>query len=460
MKKTSREDGPVRKLKALGRYGCGLVLLLAAGLAAAQAPPTWPQTFVLDGPAPRTFRIPVTQPGAVSVDIQAQGAAVTSALVGVLGPAAQQQGTGALHLAYNVTAADVQKSPFWAVSVQLLQATVQGQKANVTMNVQLPPTDAARLKQILDDGVARLRAAQPQIDAANAQRVAQLNQSVASLNQQFHAKALQDDAQRRAGLLAQIQPALDQMRGRATIGTRDLPQMTIQRLQKVAPPPTIQSLSLTAIHMNDPIMITGSGFGTTAGTVHFVLAPGKDFAADTNGMVWTDSQIFATVPGPAAGGLTDFSGVAYVVRPDQVKSNLISVAFHATLDQRLIVITSLPTDSTFTFGTKPQPPGISRHDGDFSGMTGTDRIYPNTHLKNGWKVSGAPQMTTTISDGGSGNAIPVGFLPGTDWPTVSVIWWVNPGLDYSLYWHSDYGYSFVLPISGPLGLADGIVQMQ
>ena len=70
-------------------------------------------------------------------------------------------------------------------------------------------------------------------------------------------------------------------------------------------------------------MINGSGFGS-GGEVHFVIAPGKDLQTPAETVIWSDNQIFASVP-DAAGAL-GFSGTVYIKRTtDSIKSNLMLV---------------------------------------------------------------------------------------------------------------------------------------
>src|SRR5262249_6798869 len=149
----------------------------------------------------------------------------------------------------------------------------------------------------------------------------------AQLNQQL--------AQRRAGMMGQLQPQLDAMRAADNgVSTRAIAPMkgtavlanpaarvpmTMQppsapqgpvssssqainaagpngNIQSVVPNPVIASLSVTQALPGDPVLITGSGFGTAKGTVHFVMGPGRDFTADPTTTDWRDSQVFVTVP--------------------------------------------------------------------------------------------------------------------------------------------------------------------
>jgi hypothetical protein len=57
----------------------------------------------------------VTQPGPVTIYIQTTGAPVVATMQGVLPRAAEQGGTGTLHLAYQVSPQDLQVGALWTV---------------------------------------------------------------------------------------------------------------------------------------------------------------------------------------------------------------------------------------------------------------------------------------------------------------------------------------------------------
>ncbi len=438
--------------------GC-LIGLIGTGTAFAQGgkPLQWPQTFSLQTPALQTLGFPVTQPGPIAVDLQVQGAAVLATLQGPAGEVGRQQGTGSLHLAYAATAQDVGKSVFWVVTVGLVQAPTAAQvaTAKVTVNVQHPPIDATRLQAAMATAATTGQGAQAQRRASAAQHSAELTAQLNGMLQQEKAQQEQQRLQRHAALMTQMQPTVDKLRAGSAFGTRAVLPPGMKRLPTSPPPPSIQNLSATDLHVSDPVFVNGSGFGTAGGTVHFVIGVGKDLAADPTTVVWTDAQIFTAVPGPANGGVVDFNGTAYVVRADQVKSNLIPIAFHALLDYRLLTVSSNTGDAILSPNSGGVwGPGFTRDDFDcFSGHTGNDQFYLNTHLKNGWKVYGAPIMQNAYIFGGGGGAVPVGFRIMTDSPYVNIVWWVNVGA----FCTSGYGYTVSLPIEGPLGLPDGLV---
>lgn len=92
----------------------------------------------------------------------------------------------------------------------------------------------------------------------------------------------------------------------------------------VMPAPAIASISVPQGQPGDPVLINGSAFSNGGGEVHFIVNSGKDLVAPVQ--VWTDTQIFATVPDIA--GILAYNGVVYVVRgSDKVKTNLVPWRF-------------------------------------------------------------------------------------------------------------------------------------
>ena len=109
--------------------------------------------------------------------------------------------------------------------------------------------------------------------------------------------------------------------------------------QQSAPPqpaqttPAITSLSVTHGSPLEPVLITGTNFGANVGKVYFVVAPGQPLVAAPEGLVWTDNQIFTTVPDKD--GLLAFNGQVYVERAaDKKTSNLAAFRFEPTIVYR------------------------------------------------------------------------------------------------------------------------------
>ena len=485
--------------------------------------PAYPQKFDVQGPERDSFGFAVTQPGPVVVEVQSQGAPV---IVTLQGPAPQpisQQGSGQIRLTYNVTAQEVQQSVLWGLQIRLAQPAppAQGGRASGMVNVQHPPVNQAAVQQ----AVQAMTAQQKQPSAQEQQQAAaQAATQMAATFQQHKAQFDRQQMDRRAAMMSQIQPQLDQLRSRmggqirprgleepeetswaasppaeeevATRGLRGdqmigtmqpLDGATMQRMPKTAvpsPPPTtssssqalqsagttagpqtvmpnpaIASINVTQGQPGDPVMISGSGFGT-GGEVHFVIAPGKDLIAPA-GAIWSDNQIFATVPDAA--GVLAFNGTVYIKRAaGTVNSNLVPFRFVPLSEIRQITLAADETLQQFNGVTVFNASGyyIRRmHSFMFWGPKGNDHIFLNTRLKNGWIVSQPPLVFFSHPFGTDGGVYLVESHPGTDRPHMNVGFWVDN-------WWSNMSkggsspmidYSISMVIQGPKGVPDGVV---
>ena len=482
--------------------------------------PTWPQQFALQGPERDSFGFAVTQPGPVVVEVQSQGAPV---IVTLQGPAPQpisQQGSGQIRLTYNVTAQEVQQSVLWGLQIRLAQPAppAQGGRASGMVNVQHPPVNQAAVQQ----AVQAMTAQQKQPSAQEQQQAAaQAATQMAATFQQHKAQFDRQQMDRRAAMMSQIQPQLDQLRSRmggqirprgleepeetswaasppaeeevATRGLRGdqmigtmqpLDGATMQRMPKTAvpsPPPTtssssqalqsagttagpqtvmpnpaIASINVTQGQPGDPVMISGSGFGT-GGEVHFVIAPGKDLIAPA-GAIWSDNQIFATVPDAA--GVLAFNGTVYIKRAaGTVNSNLVPFRFNPLMELRQItrmadaLLQQFNGVNAGVSAYNNYMDSVARQHGYlFWGPKANDQIYLNTRLKNGWIVSQTP--TVFVSDGyyaNQGDAYLIESHVSTDRPHVKVGFWMGSGI------YVTYNYSISMLIQGPKGVPDGVV---
>ena len=506
----STESGDVES-RAVGRAP-GVKSAAAPGQPNAQLP-TWPQKFEVQGPESDSFGFAVTQPGLVVVDVQNQGAPV---IVTLQGPAQQpisQQGVGQVRLTYMVPPQDVQKSVLWGVQIRLAQPAPPqlGGRAGGSVVVQHPPVNQAAVQQAVQAMAAQQPSAQEQ-QQASAQAAAQMEQAFQQRKAQFDRQQLD----RRAALHAQIQPQLDQLRSRrggqirprgleeaegtsgessaspeGEIGARglrgdqmmgtmqqplDAPTMrqpgaiippattssssqalqsagTTAGPQTVMPNPVIVSLSVTQGQPGDPVMITGSGFGNGSGEVHFIVNPGKDLVAPVQ--VWTDSQVFVTVPDIA--GLLAYNGVVYVVRgSDQSKTNLVPWRFNPALELRELRWTlDRRLKSPFQPEAAYRPTTIAHGNGNpFVGYKDDDEFFVTTRLKNAWLVDDVG-VTCAVPWGGGmcdGNAYAVDSRRGTDSPYLKVHWWLAPAFGGYKYTY----YTYVVRIIGPKSVSDGI----
>jgi hypothetical protein len=215
--------------------------------------------------------------------------------------------------------------------------------------------------------------------------------------------------------------------------------------------PIITSLSVTQGQPGDPVMITGSNFGSGSGEIHFVIANGRDVKAPA-GAIWSDNQIFTSVPD--ATGLLAFNGQVYVKRVGDGKlSNLVGFRFEPALQTKVIGCVPVTPDRRiqgehqYTFLV----PCVEQNGaGDFFGAKGNDEFFLNTKLINGW-IASSVDVRQTYRFGTSG-AYDWAYRAGTDSPYINVRWWRNP--------FSSVAYTFGVMIIGPKGVPDGVVCKQ
>jgi hypothetical protein len=468
--------------------------------------PTFPQRFDVKGPEIDSFGFAVTQPGPINVDVQAQGAPLLVTLESSGGQPITKPATGGLRMSYNATPQDVQRSVLWVVHIRLAQPIPpqMGGRAEGSINVQHPPVNQAAVQQAVQTLTAQQRKPSPQEEEqAAAQAAARMEQTFQQQKAQFE----QQQQQLRANLHAQIQPQLNQLRARVggqprprgiegeagreiktgndtadEISTRALkspgvvqdsqamkPLQTVpvapqtatsqQPLQaagsapppqQVMPNPMITSLSTAQGQPGAPVLINGSGFGS-GGEVHFVIAPGKDLQTPADSVIWSDNQIFASVPDAA--GVLGFSGTVYIKRTtDSIKSNLLPFRFIPLTEWRQITrigdttLQQINGVAAANYGNM-----VGRAHGNlFWSPHGNDEIYRNTRLKNGWIVSQTPLVYLPTAYATSGGAYLVEFHTGTDWPHLNVGFWLRNGI----YEVQQYAISIV--IQGPKGVSDGV----
>ncbi len=475
-----------------------------AGPASVQIP-TFPQKFEVQGPESDSFGFGVTQPGPIVVDVQGQGAPVLVTLQSAGGQPITQQATGNLRMSYNVTPQDVQRSVLWLVQIRLAQPMPpqQGGRAAGTVNVQYPSPNPSQVQAAIatQQQAAQQQAAQQQVQGQQA--AAQVSAQMEQTFQQRRAQFQQQQIARRSALMAQIQPQVSQLQSRMggqvrprslegdntdmpaepsdEIGTRALkpsgtplqqapsgvrpPMMSAMQEpissqqalgaagsgpppQQVMSNPVISSLSVTQGQPDDPVMITGSGFGSGAGEIHFVIGPGLDLPAPA-GAIWSDMQIFTSVP--YRDKVLGFNGQVYIKRAtDQTMSNLVAFRFEPPQDSRFIGCDPITPDrliqgeGRYTFSVK-----CVEHNGagDFFGANGNDEFFRAAKLRNGWVVASIDVRPSYIY--GTSGAYNWADRVGTDSPYVNVRWWRN--------WFSSIAYRFSVMIVGPKGVPDGLV---
>ena len=167
----------------------------------------------MKGPEIDSFGFAVTQPGPITVDVQAQGAPLLVTLESSGGQPITRPATGGLRMSYNVTPQDVQRSVLWVVHIRLAQPMPpqMGGLAEGSINVQHPPVNQTALQQAVQTMTAQQKQYSPQEEEqAAVQAAAKMEQTFQQQKAQFE----QQQQQLRANLHAQIQPQLTQLRSR------------------------------------------------------------------------------------------------------------------------------------------------------------------------------------------------------------------------------------------------------
>jgi IPT/TIG domain-containing protein len=465
--------------------------------------PTFPQKFSVQGPETQVFGFAVTQPGPISIDVQGQGAPVVVTLQSPGGQPITQQATGNLHMSHNVAQQDVQSSLFWTVQVRLAQPMPPqaGGRASGAITVQYPPVNQAAVQQAVQAVAAQQR--QP-TDQEKAQAAAQAKAFMDGVFNDHKARFEQQDQQRRAAMLAERQPFLAQMQAKGAVRPRGVEEAPVSETPSatgedvtgrgmarsrgveeapagevpsapgddvtsrggfasgslilspamILPNPSITSLSRTQGQSGTSVLITGTGFGTNAGEVHFVIAPGNDKIAPATSLIWQDTGIFAIVPD--ASGVATFDGTIYIKRAtDKVNSNLMPFRFIPLTELRQIrcpnddfileklVYTSLYSCTVWRVNQNW-----------FWTPQGNDQFFVNTRLQNGWMVVQPPIVYLPNPQYSAGGAYLADSRVGSDSPYVNVRYWVNAGFSNNL------GYATSVLIQGPKGVPDGVVCTQ
>jgi hypothetical protein len=476
--------------------------------------PTWPQKFEVQGPEVQSFGFPVTQPGPITVEVQAQGAPLLVTLQSSGGQPITQPATGGMRMSYNATPQDVQRSLFWTVQIRLAQPMPpqQGGRAGGTINVQHPQVNHQQVQTALvahQQAVQQQRAQQEaQAQQEAAQAAAQIEQAV----QQRRALFEQQEVARRAALYAQIEPQLSRLRSQAggavrsrglegedssassttedampteatdEIGTRgglraqaerkifQLPQYSSSQQasiaagsapppQQVMPNPIISSLSLSQGRPGDPLFINGSNFGTGGGEVRFVMGPGMDLPAPA-GVVWTNNQIVATIPDPP--GLLGFSGTIYIKRAgDTITSNLAPFRFDPILVTRDYKMPTVAPDVMYEH--QPHLPNYTQHwvfmdNGNvFQGLSGTVKYFDNTVLRNGWVLDEVYYSKSSLSCLGGCNFLVEKWI-GNSKPYFKIRYELRAA-DFGSSKFTSYLIDRIT-LRGPKGVPDGLACMQ
>jgi len=434
-----------------------------------QTEPSWPVQFQVVQSEASTFVFFVHQPGAIDVQATTQGAPAKLILVGPLPQPVQQVGSGNLRLTYNVTAADVQRGSVWGVRImeasplspilnQPLRTTISG-----SVVVRHPPADPQRAqaeiqrtKTVVQQG--RAQPVQPRPDTLTPKKAAYAK--LLADQQAVQKQQLTTMIVRRAPAgPSKLPPASPLTPGAARTppsvrtggggqnggGGGNGPGGDVGGGTAPAAVPQITKLSANQGKPGDVLLITGSGFGSNTGEVHFIINRGMDAKATVIDY-WSDNQIMAYVP-DASGILPFPQGQMYVQPAGGQKSALLAFSFYPALDFAQL----LPDYNTSDM--KLDPYGIDSlfpishvDSGDLFPRAGYDVFYPKTSLKNGWVVDSVDVqlLRQHCQYFGDANANLVAAVIGSPSPYVQVRWWLNSACDVQ--------YKPIITIKGPKGV--------
>ena len=233
--------------------------------------------------------------------------------------------------------------------------------------------------------------------------------------------------------------------------------------------PAITSLSVSSGQPNDPVLITGTNFGT-AGAVQFVINPAQTVQDSTP--VWSDTQVFASVPA-VTGIASSYNGVVYVTN-NCGRSNMVSFQF-----QPQIVVQQLPIAANnvqwsdpacpsnwpsslgaIESGCKPSPVSLTNNPTDGSATQGlfgsnlagakdNDEFFQGYMLKNGWALDSWNLLPDTDGDPNNTGVSVTGAQIGSPQPRLTVHSWVNASGFHNTYVE---GYQLMIFIHGPAGV--------
>jgi hypothetical protein len=215
------------------------------------------------------------------------------------------------------------------------------------------------------------------------------------------------------------------------------------------PPPTKPIIGAfnTYARSGEQLRIDGRGFGSTRGTVHFILPTGQELSADTVTR-WDDDIIFLVIPDIATFQRLDAQ--LYLLRSDGMRTAPRAFHFEPTVEMREIRQVR-EEQSRFDWPFEPPVYGgrVRRYNYNlFAGFKGNDDLNNLFRLSNGWVVESAEVFLDPVNQ--NGGAYVWDLYEGTNRAGLNVRWWINPGFPSSL------SYSIAVRIVGPIGKPDGI----
>jgi len=231
--------------------------------------------------------------------------------------------------------------------------------------------------------------------------------------------------------------------------------------QLSCPAPQISSLSVNQGQPGDPVVVNGSGFGTSANfaAILFIGSGGKSYAMSATS--WTDGQILAYVP--AFTGVQAFPAFIQVLTPlctqntSTQKSNVVPFQFNPEPDT--IQLSYSASDAAWaSFWCLPDVcqswPGYLCaapqacdlvEAGGLSGQKGDDQFFTGYQLINGWVLASVDLQNAAVVTKSNGCSIGSDSIGSTS-PYVDVHCWVSPVSGRA-------GYVLSIYITGPTGVS-------
>lgn len=435
---------------------------------AVQLPSSQPRGFELVPGQQMSFGMPIGQAGPVSAELDVQGESIS---VWIEKPDGKRVGErpliGRAMLQAQATEADLKAGPLWKLVLKAPAKAADGlqlAKPVARGNVKLshPGPDLGRLQTTrmakgADAGRPQdvLPLVQQEQAAINA-REAQVRQSRQQDDLQKALAALRSGAplQKVEGGPAAPEPA--QASGGALLAKQLPPRgpaagsispvgatgTAVQGVVATNAPPRL-TVNPSRGSPGDVVTIEGSGFGAQPGTVQFTVAPGRTIPAPI--VLWSDTGVVVRVP-DVDGVVSAYHG-PLSVSPTKETARSASFEFVPATEVRLIVPTleQMRLDGPSSIGSNVCHPSCAwgfNLEYLLFGQRGQDVFFPDTQLRNGWRVEGVGlrhrdpygHLKVGIQVQGNADAAMLESRVGTDSPFLRVGWWRDAGDSQVNYW--------------------------
>ncbi len=213
--------------------------------------------------------------------------------------------------------------------------------------------------------------------------------------------------------------------------------------------PQITSTYVPAGQPGTPVMINGSGFGSSQGgsTITFIVGPTQTLSGTAD--YWSDTQIITSVP--PASGLTAYAGNLFVTACQQ--SNAVQFPFNPSTTVQMLPSNGFGMMSLITMtcyldscSDSPRVDGHLVVAGIYQGGNGNDSWHYGPQLLNGWTVSSTLLINNFAVSSRDYSSFVTQPTVGSASPYTVVKWNVTPSGGAT--W-----YTLEVFVVGPIGLA-------